>query len=220
MSTEKKNTKFITLAQLKGGVGKSTLAVHIAGFLANNGHTVALLDSDSPQYTSTNWYNIGPEKTNIDLGQVSTAEELIAAVNHYEGKVDFVVTDLAPRLEEITKVGLAISDFAVVPVNMDLVEIWALDIMRGLLVKAAEDVPHFNYRVLANKFKTNDPDHQERYELIKSEFGLELFETKIGQRKAVRQMLEQGKTVFESKNSIAKNEFMSLINEIKTILEI
>ncbi|MEL0036879.1 MAG: ParA family protein, partial [Gammaproteobacteria bacterium] len=48
--------KIISLVQLKGGVGRSTVATNLAGTLAENAR-VALLDCDSPQFTCSHWLN-------------------------------------------------------------------------------------------------------------------------------------------------------------------
>jgi chromosome partitioning protein len=44
----------IVVANIKGGVGKSTLAVHLAAWLADQGHTVTLADCDT-QHSSSEW---------------------------------------------------------------------------------------------------------------------------------------------------------------------
>ncbi len=44
-------TKIISVIQLKGGAGKSTVATNLAAMLAERGRTL-LIDADSPQYTS------------------------------------------------------------------------------------------------------------------------------------------------------------------------
>ncbi|MBL9081841.1 MAG: ParA family protein [Planctomycetales bacterium] len=42
----------ITIANSKGGVGKSTLAVHLAAWLHEHGHSVTLADCDTQQSSS------------------------------------------------------------------------------------------------------------------------------------------------------------------------
>jgi chromosome partitioning protein len=52
--------KTILIANPKGGSGKTTLAVNIAGFLANRGERVALLDMDLQQSAAL-WLSLRPE---------------------------------------------------------------------------------------------------------------------------------------------------------------
>jgi chromosome partitioning protein len=51
--------KTILIANPKGGSGKTTLTVNIAGYLANRGHRVALLDLDRQQ-SATRWLDMRP----------------------------------------------------------------------------------------------------------------------------------------------------------------
>ena len=46
--------RFIAVAQLKGGAGKSTLATNLAGYLSREMST-GLIDADQPQGTSASW---------------------------------------------------------------------------------------------------------------------------------------------------------------------
>jgi len=52
--------KTILIANPKGGCGKTTLSVNIAGYLANRGQTVALLDMDRQQSAAL-WATTRPE---------------------------------------------------------------------------------------------------------------------------------------------------------------
>ncbi|MEI7456528.1 MAG: ParA family protein [Nitrosomonadales bacterium] len=61
--------KTILIANPKGGSGKTTLSVNIAGFLANQGQRVALLDLDR-QKSATQWVASRP----TDLPEIVTLE--------------------------------------------------------------------------------------------------------------------------------------------------
>ncbi|ADL56592.1 ParA family protein [Gallionella capsiferriformans] len=61
--------KTILIANPKGGSGKTTLSVNIAGFLANQGQRVAMLDLDR-QKSATQWVAARP----TDLPEIVTLE--------------------------------------------------------------------------------------------------------------------------------------------------
>ena len=66
----------VVIANPKGGVGKSTLATHVAGYFASKGHSVMLGDADRQQ-SSRLWLGLRPPKARpIDTWQISS--DLIA----------------------------------------------------------------------------------------------------------------------------------------------
>jgi chromosome partitioning protein len=78
-----------TVANQKGGVGKTTSAIALAGLLAEQGHRVLLVDTD-PHASLSNYFGI--ESEDLDLSvydlflQVSTKEQIMQSVcpTHYD----------------------------------------------------------------------------------------------------------------------------------------
>jgi chromosome partitioning protein len=103
----------IALANLKGGVGKSTLAVNIAGALAPK---FALLDAD-PQATATAWAEAGHLPFPVIEAPLTgqNVEAWIAAALDIDAA--FLVKDLPPMLGDATAAALAIAGLAVIPVT-------------------------------------------------------------------------------------------------------
>ena len=66
----------VVVANPKGGVGKSTLATHIAGYFASHGHTVMLGDADRQQ-SSRLWLGLRPAAAR-PIATWSVSADLIA----------------------------------------------------------------------------------------------------------------------------------------------
>ncbi|MEL0028189.1 MAG: ParA family protein, partial [Perlucidibaca sp.] len=66
--------RFIAVAQLKGGAGKSTIATNLAGCLARDFRT-CLIDADMPQGTSARWAALRQDD-NLLLTTAESASEL------------------------------------------------------------------------------------------------------------------------------------------------
>jgi chromosome partitioning protein len=74
--------KIIGLIQVKGGVGRSTVATNIAGLMALKNKT-ALIDCDMPQGTSASWFSARKQ-----AGKTNNLT-LATAVNHHIVTHDF-----------------------------------------------------------------------------------------------------------------------------------
>ena len=103
----------IAVAQRKGGVGKTTLSVAIAGEFSKRGFDVALIDSDT-QRSASHWAELGNlhfPVYEIGLGGGSISKW---ALDVRGVKAAYVVIDTAPNEREMGA-ALALADMVLVP---------------------------------------------------------------------------------------------------------
>jgi chromosome partitioning protein len=113
----------IVVANSKGGVGKSTIAVHLAAWLHEQGFTVTLADCDAQQ-SSSEWAR---EATpGVRLIRLANAEEILEELPQMGKEVDFVVADGPGSNSEISRALLSYADFAIVPCKASMLEVRAL----------------------------------------------------------------------------------------------
>src|SRR5258708_36795251 len=80
----------IVVANSKGGVGKSTIAVHLAAWLHEQGHQVALADCDT-QHSSSDWLQEAvPEINTVRLG---SPDQILDELPSMGKNFDYVVAD-------------------------------------------------------------------------------------------------------------------------------
>jgi chromosome partitioning protein len=122
----------IAITNGKGGVGKSTIAVHLAAWLHQQGHNVILADCDSQQ-SSSEWIREAvPEITAVRFDKPSM---ILNELQELAKDADFVIADGPGSQAETTLALLLRSDFAIVPCKASMLEVRAL-------AKATESLRH------------------------------------------------------------------------------
>jgi chromosome partitioning protein len=116
--------RIIAVANNKGGVGKSTVAVHLAAWLAGQGHRVTLADCDA-QASSSQWAKEAlPEVTTV---RMATAEEILEQLPALIRETDYLVADGPGSNVDLSRTLMYVADLALVPCKASMLEVRALD---------------------------------------------------------------------------------------------
>jgi len=126
----------IVIANSKGGVGKSTIAVHLAAWLHEQGHTVTLADCDT-QHSSSEW----AQEAIPAVGAVRLADpnEILDRLPTLAQQADFVVADGPGSNTETSRALLLRADLAIVPCKASMLEVRALAQATNVL-RQAQDI--------------------------------------------------------------------------------
>lgn len=200
----------ITVAHLKGGAGKTTIAVCVAGELARRNNSVALVDSD-PQRSACQWaqpgnlefpvYEIGLE--NVTVG--NWAREVKAV------RADIVVIDTAPN-ERHLGASIALADIILVPCTASGLDIEATDRMIAITraVRRRRTAP-LSVILVPNRVDRRTLEGQQLERELRS-FG-ELVGPAIGSRSAFVRAFASGQSVAELvPGQVADIEIRTLCN--------
>lgn len=208
----------ITLAQQKGGSGKTTLTAHLATELARRGHRVALLDVD-PQGSLGRWFLTRYERTGGLKGDItfstSSAWGVTFECKKYDGDYDFVLIDTPPKIDSDLKPALRVADLIVVPVSASEVDLWATE---GVLELAERE----GKRPLAvlNRARSGTRLSEK---ILKGLAGVEAdaAKTVLGQRVAYAEAIGQGQGVCEFPGAkAAAQEISDLTDEVLACLKV
>lgn len=144
--------KVIAVLNQKGGVGKTTLATHLAGELALDGHRVVLVDAD-PQGSASDWAQRRAERGQKRLYGIFglARESLHIEISDIAQTVDFVVIDGPPRVAAITRSALLATDLALVPVQPSAYDVWASHDMAALIEEARLYQPELRAAFVVNR---------------------------------------------------------------------
>ena len=124
----------ISILNQKGGVGKTTLSMHLARALQLQGANVTLVDSD-PQGSARDWAAVCDDYPvpviGIDRPTIGRDLKIIT-------KQDFIIIDGAPRSYDIIVSALKASDCVIIPVQPSPVDIWATSDLVDLVKQRIE----------------------------------------------------------------------------------
>jgi chromosome partitioning protein len=126
----------ITVAQQKGGVGKTTLAAMLAAALAPR-RRVAVLDID-PQRSLARWHALRAERTGaapVLLSDVS-GWRLAAELDRLRQSHDVLIVDSPPQIDTDAKLAVRGADLVLVPLQPSPPDLWAAE---GTLKLAASE---------------------------------------------------------------------------------
>src|SRR5713101_10039843 len=107
---------FLAMVNAKGGVGKSTLAVHLAVWLHERGQRVMLVDCDL-QRSSSQWMAEAAPEVRVEV--LLSEDELIERAPVFQQEVDIVVADGPAGLKKLTRALLLVCDTAFIPYSQN-----------------------------------------------------------------------------------------------------
>ncbi len=198
----------VTVASFKGGVGKSTSAIHLATYFAQDGaNNVLLLDGDANRSVS-NW----SERGNLPF---RVADERHAA--KYSKDADHIIIDTAARPNEEDLKTLAEGcDLLILPCVPDVLSLEAM----MLTVETLKKLESNCYRVLLTVVppKPNRDGDEARKSLLKAD--LPLFKTSIRRFQAYKKAALLGLPVYkvnDSKSKIAWDDYRKVGKEIEEL---
>ncbi|HEX4492455.1 MAG TPA: ParA family protein [Acidimicrobiia bacterium] len=112
----------IVTAALKGGVGKTTTSVYLAGLAAASKRDTTLVDSD-PQASAADWVEKSgdPQLGSITLVEAPT-ERLLAKALERIGPSEIAIVDTPPGHERLLAKAIDVADCVVVPTRIGGVE--------------------------------------------------------------------------------------------------
>lgn len=209
----------IAVTNLKGGVGKSTVAQNLAVCFAHAGKKVCILDTDLKQRTSMRW--AGERAENLPPVIVSGVEEkqLTQQAEALKKIYDVIIIDGRPDLAILATKTIAISDVVVVPITAKSADIWSLQNFMEWYERVSEEVllitgKQIKAFLMLNMYKGNRSITKDIEQYL-SELSIELLDNRLADRASYIEAMTLGMGVFEyPKDAKAKEEMKRVFEEI------
>lgn len=204
--------RVITIAQQKGGAGKTTLAIHLALAWAAAGKRVSIVDID-PQASLTSWFRLRQEQLYPSATPVRAAAlsgwRVAAEVERLAREHEIVLIDSPPHAETEARIAVRAGQLVLVPVQPSPIDLWAtkpiLDLAR------AEKTPAL---LVLNRV----PARAKLTGVLRDAFAaldVPLADTQIGNRVALAAAINEGQGILEYEPaSAAAREINALAEEV------
>ncbi len=203
-------THIITVAQQKGGAGKTTLAVNLAAWFASQ-MRVALFDID-PQHSAARWYQLRGQRPNLpDLTFSDVAGwRLAGELDRLRASHDLIIIDSPPHVETDARLAVRAANLILVPVQPSAPDVWAAD--STLALARTEKRP---IRMVLNRVPPTNTRLTDQIRKMIADQGIETLSATLGNRTGFAQAFVNGMAAHEAApKSHAAIELAALADEI------
>jgi chromosome partitioning protein len=206
--------KVLTIAQQKGGSGKTTLAVNLAAECIRRGMTVALLDTD-PQGSLGRWFMTRRDRLGGAGLEFSTSSAwgVSYECEKLKKSVDLVIVDTPPKVDADLRPALREADLVLIPVAASHVDLWATD---GVLDLAGRE--RKAAWIVLNRTRAGTRLGDE-VAAAAAELTAGVAEAQLGNRVVYAETLGQGLGAVESGHRAARAEVAALADEVLRLLD-
>ncbi|MBI2839652.1 MAG: AAA family ATPase [Acidobacteria bacterium] len=211
----------IVIANQKGGCGKTTIALGLAGILGEEGLEALLVDAD-PQGSVVRWRGVRSEGSIPFHVVAMPAPILHAEVPKLRHKYDMILIDCPPGgpagAESITRSALAVADLVLVPIQPSAFDLWSGEGMAEMIARARSSNAGLRAYIVISRRIVGTAIGDEAREAARS-IGLPVCRAEIAQRVALAEASVAGRTVSGlAPHSAATKELRLLVKELRKCL--
>lgn len=207
----------ITVGNIKGGVGKTTLAVNIAIERVLEGHSVLLVDADE-QGTASTFSEVRAEALGdtqyqtVKLHGKAVRQQGRALAENY----DFTIIDCGGRDTGGLRASMTFTDKLIIPLAPRSFDLWAIDQMAELVDEVDGMRDNLDVYCVLNMADVQGADNQDTQDMLADYPRFKPVKSTIARRKVWANSASAGMGIIEFKPTDKKAilEFNGIMKEI------
>lgn len=213
----------IAVTNLKGGVGKTTIAINLAVALTQRKKSVCIIDTDKNQNSAVEWSMCRSEdKETIQVFSIEADQIKVKTLNDLEKKFDILILDGTPQLSELASRTIVVSDVVLIPISASLFDFRAFEKFLGLLEetdsnRVALGLKSVKAYIVLNKINERANISSEIVRGLEK-YDVPILKSRLGNRTAYAETALDGIGVTEGKDKKASDEFNKLVDEIEATI--
>lgn len=215
-------SKIITVANQKGGAGKTTVSMQLAGAFGKKDIKVLVVDAD-PQATATRWATSAEDENPFPatvVGLSAAGGKIHREIKKFINDYQVIIIDCPPAVDSpVPQSALMISDLVLVPIIPSPLDIWATVGIKKMIENIQDVNESLDARLVINQCQPNTNLARDVIEIL-ADFGINMTDNQLHQRVVFRQSPAIGGTVhdFGKKANQAIEEVEGLADEVMDIL--
>lgn len=212
----------ITIASQKGGSGKSTVTMQLAGVLSTRAEETKVLVIDADQQgTCLKWAAMAAEEAPFPATVIGMTEPIIhRQLPRIRADYDFILVDTPPHAEAVARSVIIGADLVIIPVLPSPVDLWSAATTRKIVLDAQVQRPEIDCRLLLSRVVPNTTLTQETVEALEV-YDIPILSTRLHQRQAYPRSALRGGTVLDldaKSGGQAAEEVRQLTKELIEVL--
>lgn len=218
------SAKVVTVFNQKGGCGKTTLSMTLAGSMGLMGLRALVVDMDT-QGTAVRWAASAPDENPFPAAVISLAPmegRMHREIKNHLDAYDVIFIDCPPALNSpVPTSAMLISDLALIPIVPSPADVWAAEAAKQLAKTASITNETLVVRVAPNMVQRQTALAKDLLEVLMEDEEVPVLKNHFGSRSAFRECQVMGTTVHKvPRAQTSIDEAQNLTLEVLDLLKI